>query len=88
MVHVYDFYLTSCVGFFFYPQALAIVYIFSPFGTYSAYLAQFFNVIIRAISWMMQLMQHSRRLSIFGCVLKPTAVEGAFQNRLSGHRPY
>ena len=30
---------------------------------------------------MADAMQNLRRLSILGCVLKPEAVEGAFQNR-------
>lgn len=52
------------------------------FWLYSEYLAQFFNVIIRAVLW---LMQTYRRLSILCYALKPETVNGAFQNRLSRH---
>lgn len=30
---------------------------------------------------MADAMQYPRRLSIFGCVMKPESVQGAFQNR-------
>lgn len=66
---------------------MGIVYIFSPFGNTRdnshiilTLSCGILNVVFNA--------KFPRRLSIFGCVLKPTAVEGAFQNRLSGHRPY
>lgn len=47
------------------------------FGSHSEHLTQVFNVIIRVIS-MSFVMQNSRRLSIFGCVLKHEAVTGAY----------
>lgn len=53
------------------------VYIFSP-----GHLAVF-NVIIR-VTFLSFAMQDRLRLSVFGCVLKPLAAEGAFQNRKFG----
>lgn len=54
-------------------------YIFSLFGSQSKYLAQFFNVLIRILSSLLQWKNSRRHFIYHSRVLKPDKLEGAFQ---------